>query len=106
MRRDSVPRCNFVQNKNGISCSPCLKRTDPLKIFALKKQRCPTRSVEKLARQHRRAMNMCTNALVRCANFIESDWDRLTRRCGLHLGFGNAPGARRFRPGELEFGAG
>jgi hypothetical protein len=49
-------------------------------------------------------MDMRANPLVRAANFIEFDCDRLTRRW--HLGFGNAPAAGRFPPGELEFGAG
>ena len=104
MRRYTALRARLIERKDRVCCAARFERADLLKIFTFKKHRRPTRLVESLAGQHRRAMNVCTNLLVRRANFIELDCDRLTRRW--HLGFGHAPGAGRFRPGELEFGAG
>ena len=103
MRRHTTSRGRFIHRENCVRGATRLKRSDLLKIFALKKKRRPARLVQSLAGQHRRAMNVRANALMRCANFTKVDYDRLTRRW--HLSFGNALAAGRFRPGELEFGA-
>ena len=68
MRRHTTLRCRVVQGEDCVGGAACLKRTNLLKILALKKQRRPTRLIQPLTRQYRRAMNIRLNALVRRAN--------------------------------------
>src|SRR6266566_8998998 len=71
MRHHTALRSFVIKRKNGISCTPCLKGTDLLKIFALKKQGRPARVIQPRIRQDGCAMNVWTNPFVRCADGSE-----------------------------------
>jgi hypothetical protein len=73
MRRYAVSRGFIIKRKNGISCAPCLERTDLLKIFALKKQGRPARVIQPRIRQDGCAMNVSANPFVRRADGIQVD---------------------------------
>ena len=71
MRCDPAPRGYSVKRKHGVRRSARFERADLLKILALKKQQRPARFVQSLACQHRGAMNVRTNPLMRRADAIE-----------------------------------
>ena len=73
MRCHSVPRGRIVERKDRISRPARLEGANLLKIFALKKQRCPARLIQPQARQHRRAIDVRANPLMRRTDFIEVD---------------------------------
>src|SRR5438105_11263049 len=70
MRCHAVSTGRITERKDCIRCSACFERTNLLKIFALEKQRRPARLVQSRARQHWRAMDVCTNPLMRRANVL------------------------------------
>jgi len=71
MRSDTATRSRIIERQYGVSRAPCLECANLLKILALEKQRRTARVVQPPACQHRRAMNVRTNPLMRRSDFGE-----------------------------------
>jgi hypothetical protein len=65
MCRHTASRGCIVERKDGVSSTTRFECTNLLKILALKKERGPARLIQSRAREHKRAMNMRPNPLVR-----------------------------------------
>jgi hypothetical protein len=65
MCRHTASRGCVVERKNGICRATRFESTNLLKILALKKERGPARFFQSRAREHKCAMNMRPNPLVR-----------------------------------------
>jgi len=73
MRCHGASRSCIVKGKDGVSRAAGLERADFLKILALKKQRRPAHLIQSRTRQHRRAIDVRANPLMRRTDFIEVD---------------------------------
>jgi hypothetical protein len=71
MRGHAKLCCRIIERKDCVCRPTCFERANLLKIFALKKQRRPARRIQPRARQHRRAMNVRTNPLMRRSDLGE-----------------------------------
>jgi hypothetical protein len=65
MRCHAASRSFVVKRENGIGRTARFEGTDLLKIFALKEQGRSTRVIQPRIGQHRRAMNVRANPLMR-----------------------------------------
>ena len=74
MRRHAPPGRRVIECKNCVNRAARLERADLLKIFALKKQRRAARRIQPRARDHRRAMNVRTNAFMCSADGRKVEW--------------------------------
>jgi hypothetical protein len=74
MRRYAALRPRIVERENSVGRAARLERADLLKIFALKKQRRTARPIQQRARDHRRTMNVRTNAFMCSADGREVEW--------------------------------
>ena len=68
MGRHPAPRGFVIEREDRVRRSTRLERADLLEVLALEKERRPTRGIETLTRQNRRAMDVRTDAIVRDAD--------------------------------------
>src|SRR6266446_2608821 len=71
MGSDTAARRCLVERKYGVSRPARFECANFLKIFTLKKQQGPARLIQPRTRQHRCALDVRTNPLVRRANAIK-----------------------------------